>query len=147
MENNSTHDNLTYEQTRQNIFDNLSIEEAIDRTRDLIPTIILLLGGTGSDIGRRIKKLIKERKLGKLVRFIVLDTDASSRAAQGSLPGFSRSEFIHLTLGRLKTALRALDRHPEIAKRFGFGNGNQSLEGKTGIAPRSLAKEDDNDVN
>ena len=128
MENNSTPNNSNYEQTRQNILAPLSLEEAIDQIRNLIPTIIILLGGTGSDIGRRIKKLIKERKLGKLVRFIVLDTDASSRAAQGSLPGFSRGEFIHLTLGRLKTALRALDRHPEIAKRFGFGNGNQSMQ-------------------
>ena len=84
---NSNSDNNTNlikctEDSLQSIIEDLSLDMNVSGKVAVIPTVIVVMGGWGSDTGRRIKKLITSLGMEDLVKIVVLETDQSSKGTK-----------------------------------------------------------------
>ncbi len=93
-----------------------------DRARLVTPTLVLCGGGVGAGIGRRIKWHLNRFGTRAHVRFLVLDTDETSRQSERCYPGFDESEFCHLSMQSVRAVLEHPDRHPVLSQRLGLGD-------------------------
>jgi hypothetical protein len=89
-------------------------EQASKFSVNTIPQLIIGCGGFGAQVAGLIKSHNLESQSGKFTRFIVIDTDASTK------DGFEASEFIRPDPKSLMPVFRNPDKHPETTMRYGW---------------------------
>lgn len=104
----------------ERVYEPTSLQESqeLAAVGQLMPTLVVGVGGTGTEVVRRIKKRLAERYEEAFIEYVCIDTDEGSFAPQVGLPDIEENEQIDIICRDAGSILNELNLHPELQQWF-----------------------------